>query len=572
MTNSEIVDTFERIANLLEIKGEIIYKILAYRHAAESIRLQTSELATMSEKDILAIPGVGQAIAEKIQELLTTGKLDFLQKLEKEVPPGLIELLNVQDLGPKKAAIFWKQAGITNMELLESAAQAGKLRTLPGMGEKSEARILTGIKALKEVKKRFPIAKALVIADEWLGKLRQIRELYKVEAAGSLRRWKTSIGDLDFVGASDQPKEVMQKFVSLPGIERILSQGENKTSVQVSDGLNVQLWLQPSERFGSLLQFVTGSKEHNVKLREFSLKQGLSLSERGFISNNLKETVCPEEEIVYHTLGLPWIAPELREDRGELQAALNHSLPDLISIEDIQSDLHTHSDWSDGRSSIEVMIQVAIHRGLKVLAITDHSQRTLNVRGLDFRLLNEQRKEIQKLQGKYGNSITLLQGIEMEILESGQLDLPDEILAELDIVVASLHDHLEQPRQTITDRLLKVIRNQNVDIIAHPSGRELPQSNGADLDWEKVYQAARENQVALEINCNPVHLDLDEIHARAAVEKGVLLTIDTDSHSAHQLDNMKFGVAVARRGWVNKNSVINSWSSQKLLDWLKNRK
>jgi DNA polymerase (family 10) len=439
MNNSDIAIIFDHVADLLEIKGEIIYKTLAYRRAAESIRMRSSEVAGLTQKELKEIPGIGQAIAEKIEELNSTGKLEFLQNLESEVPPSLIDLLRVPDLGPKKAALFWKQAGITNLEQLEKAARANKLSGLPGMGEKSQAHILAGIERLKQEKKRLSIHKALAIAEKWLGKTRTIPGLQQLEAAGSLRRWKPIIGDLDFVGAAKESAQVMQAFLALSGIREVLSQGEHKTSVVTEDGLNLQLWLQPPDRFGSLLQFVTGSKEHNVRLREYALKQGLSLSERGFVDQNLKETLCPAEKDVYQKLGLAYIPPEMREDRGEILLAAEKRMPDLVSLEDIRADLHIHSDWTDSRATIEEMVQAAIQRGLKVLAITDHSHATTGVSGLDEKRWREQADAIQQVRKKFGNSITILHGLETEILEDGSLDTSDEVLAEMDIVLASMH-------------------------------------------------------------------------------------------------------------------------------------
>jgi len=572
MDNSELANIFEHIADLLEIKGEIVYKTLAYRRAAESIRTYPTEVAGLSQKELKEIPGVGQAIAEKIEELNTTGKLKFLQELEKEVPPTLVELLKVPKLGPRKAAMLWKQAGITTLDELEQAARDNQLSKLPGMGEKSQAQILAGIEQLRQRKQRLSIHKALPIAEKWMAKMQGIPGLQTLAAAGSLRRWKTTIGDLDFVGASNKPAEVMKSFLELEGILQVISQGEHKTSVLTEDGLNLQLWLQPPERFGSLLQFVTGSKAHNVRLREFALKQGLSLSERGFLDQNLKEILCPREEDVYQKLGLAFIPAEMREDRGEIPLAAEKRLPDLVTLADMRADLHIHTDWTDARSSMEEMVQYAIQSGLKVLAITDHSHATIRVNGLDASRWHEQAGAFQQLKKKYSQSITLLHGIEAEILEDGSLDISDEVLAQMDIVLASLHEYLDQPREVITSRLIKAIRNPQVDIIAHPSGRELPRTNGADLDWEQVYAAARENQVALEINSNPVHFDLDEVHARQAVEQGVLLCIDTDSHANHKMENLKFGVAIARRAWLEKANILNTWPTEKLLEWIRNRR
>lgn len=572
MNNNDIATVFEHIADLLEIKGEIIYKSLAYRRAAESIRLQTEEVTSLSREKLMEIPGIGQAIADKIKELQLSGKLKFLQELEKEVPPSLVDLLMVPDLGPKKVALFWKQLGITTLEELEQAARANKLSNLPGMGEKSQAHILAGIERLRQQKRRLSIHKALPIAEKWLVKVKGISNLQKLEVAGSLRRWKTNIGDLDFVGASEKPAEAMKEFLSLEGIHHVLSQGEHKTSVVTEDGLNLQLWLQPSERFGSLLQFVTGSKEHNVRLREFAIKKGLSLSERGFLDKDLKEILCTKEEDVYQILGLQFIPPELREDRGEIDAAAEMNLPELVSMKDMRADLHIHTDWTDARSTMEEMIQSAIQLGLQVIAITDHSIATTRVNGLDAKRWKEQRDFVKKLREKYAKSIMILHGLETEILEDGSLDTSDDVLAQMDIVLVSMHEYIDQPRDVITTRLVKAMKNPHVDIVAHPSGRELPRTEGANLDWEKIYATAHEYHVALEIDCNPVHFDLDEVHARQAVERGVLISIDTDSHTAQKLDNLKYGVAIARRAWVEKSSVLNTWPTQKLLDWLKNRK
>ena len=572
MNNREIADIFEHIADLLEIKGEIIYKTLAYRRAAESIRLQTSEVAGLSQKELKEIPAVGQAIAEKIEELHTTGNLKFLQELEKEVPPTLVNLLKVPDLGPKKAALFWKQLNITTLDELEQAARSNRLSGLPGMGEKSQAHILAGIERLRQQKRRLSIHKALPIAEKWLEKIKAIPHLQKVEITGSLRRWKTSIGDLDFVGASKRQAEVMKAFLALEGIHEVLSQGDAKTSVVTEDGLNLQLWLQPPERFGSLLQFVTGSKEHNVRLREYAIKQGLSLSERGFLDKDLKEILCPSEEGVYKTLGLQFIPPEMREDRGEISAAIEKRLPNLLTLEDMRADLHIHTDWTDARASMEEMVQAAIQKGLKLLAITDHSHTTTRVNGLNAKKWQDQAVAVQSLREKYSKSITILHGLEAEIQADGSLDTSDEVLAQMDIVLISLHEDFGQPREVITQRLLKAMRHPQVDILAHPAGRELPRTEGIDLDWELIYAAAKENQVAMEIDSNPVHFDMDEVHARQAVERGVLLSIDTDAHATHKLDHLKFGVAIARRAWVEKGSVLNTWPTEKLLDWLKNRR
>ena len=570
ISNQELASIFDRIGNLLEIKGEVIYKTLAYRRAADSLRANADEAAAMDAQDRLQeIPGVGKAIAEKIHEILTTGKLEFLVRLESEVPSSLVDLLEVPDVGPKKAAMFWKHANITTLAELETAAREGKLRELPGMGEKSEARILDGIEALKRRSTRRLLGNVRPVAMGWVDWLGGLPGVTRVEAAGSLRRWRATIGDLDFVAACSEPAPVMAAFTGHPDVLRVLGQGENKSSVELKDGLRIQLWIQPPEKFGTLLQFVTGSKDHNVRLRELAQKKGWSLSDQTITLADGTENYYAEEEKVYADLGLPWIPPELREDRGEIQAALANRLPRLLANPDITADLHTHTTWSDGSESVQAMAEAAIRRGLKVLAITDHSVGLGIASGLSVERLHEQREEIRQVQKKLGERILLLQGSEVEIHADGSLDYSEEVLAELDVVIASLHTILRQPRQQITERLVRAMRHPQVDIIGHPSGRLLPNREGADLDWDVVLQVARETGIALEIDAHPSRLDLDEVYARRAVEMGIPIAIDTDAHALDQLDLMEYGVSVARRAWIGPDSVINAWPQDRLLSWLK---
>lgn len=573
MNNQELANLFDRIANLLEIKGEVIYKTLAYRRAAESLRVQAEEAAALDPQNKLqTIPGVGKAIADKIHEILTTGKLEFLEKLEQEVPPSLVELLQVPDVGPKKVALFWKQAGITTLVELENAARAGTLRTLPGMGEKSEARILEGLEALKRRTTRRLVGNVRPVALRWLEWLRAQPGVTQAEAAGSLRRWRATIGDLDLVAACCDPAPVMAAFATHPDVQRILGQGENKSSVELKDGLTMQLWIQPPERFGTLLQFVSGSKDHNVRLRELAQKKGLSLSERAITAADGSESLYASEEAVYAALGLPWIAPELREDRGEIQAALSNTLPKLVTSTDIQSDLHSHTTWSDGSNSIEAMAEAAIACGRRVLAISDHSVGLGVASGLSIERVRAQREEMRAVQARLGDRILLLQGSEVEIHADGSLDFPDEVLAELDIVIASLHTSLRQPRQQITERLMLAMRHPHVDLIGHPSGRILPNREGADLDWEVILATAKETGIALEINAHPSRLDLDEVYARRAAALGIPLAINTDAHATDQLALMEYGVSVARRAWLPASAILSTWPSEQLLNWLKRKK
>ncbi len=572
MDNQELAAVFEKIADLMEIKGELIYKTLAYRRAAENLRVSPEEAAALhAQGKLTSIPGVGKAIAEKIAELLDTGRLEFLERLEEEVPPTLLEILEVPDVGPKKAALFWKEAGITTLFELEAAAREGHLRRLPGMGEKSEQRIVEGIDALRRRSKRMPLGVARPIALRWLNWLREQPGLLRADAAGSLRRWRSTIGDLDLVGACEDPVPVMQAFVSHPEVHRVLAQGENKSSVELSNGLNIQLWIQPPERYGSLLQFVTGSKDHNVRLRELAQRKGLSLSERGISDQNDALQPYANEAELYAALGLPWIPPELREDRGEIQAAQEGKLPRLLEVADITAELHSHSTWSDGAFSISEMVKAARQRGLKMLAVTDHTGSLGIANGLSVERLRAQRSEIDALQEQIGAEFTILQGAEVEIKADGSLDYPDEVLAGLDLVIASLHVSLRQPREEITARLIKAMRNPHVDIIGHPSGRLLPNREGADLDMEAVLTAAKETGVCLEINANPTRLDLDEIYSRRAASEGILLSINTDAHTQADLELMEYGVSVARRAWIAPASILNARPPEEIRAWLASR-
>jgi DNA polymerase (family 10) len=572
MTNQQLAETFRLIADLLEIKGEVIYKILAYRKAADSLDSLGQNIYTIwQEGRLTQVDGVGKAIAEKIDELLSTGKLEFLERLSAEVPPTLVDMLKVPDLGPKKAALFWKQLGITNLAELEAAARAGKLRGLPGMGEKSESRILAGIEALARRSTRIPIGRAWPFAQELMAFLREVPEVQAVEMGGSLRRMRATVGDLDILAAADDSQAVVSAFVERADVARVLGRGETKASVEFEHGIQAQLWVHPQAHWGTALQYATGSKDHNVRLRELALKNGLSLSEHALKRSNGSEITCESEEAVYAALNIAWIPPELREDRGEVQAALAGMLPRLIETEDIQSELHAHTVWSDGKLTVYELARAASARGLKVLAISDHTHSLGVVRGMTPEDVRRQRGEIREAQEKLGDSIRLLQGVEVEILADGTLDYSDEVLAELDIVTASMHSSLRQPREKITERLLKVMRNPNVDVIGHPTGRLLPNREGADLDMDAVLETARETGVALEINAHPARLDLEDVYARRAVEMGIMLAINTDAHSQSDLELLHFGIATARRGWVEPQHVLNTWESGALIAWLKAR-
>ncbi|MBL8099647.1 MAG: DNA polymerase/3'-5' exonuclease PolX [Anaerolineales bacterium] len=573
MNNKQLADTFTLIADLLEIRGEIIFKTIAYRKAAESLIGLSRDASEYSKEGTLTeIPGVGKAIAEKIDELLSTGKLEFLEKLKKEVHPDLATWMKVPSLGPKKIAMISKELKITSLADLEKAAKAGKLKNLPGMGAKSETAILEGLASLSRRTGRISVGKALPLANEIIAALKKVKGVVDAQPAGSLRRMRSTVGDLDILVAAKDSSAVMDAFVKLPRVSRVLGKGETKSSIEFSDGIRAQVWVHPPEKFGTALQYATGSKDHNVQLRQLALDKGLSLSEHSFLNvKNKKEVFCATEEEVYKTLGLQWIPPELREGRDEIALAKANKLPKLIEVKDIKSDLHMHSTYSDGALSMLDMTKAAIKRGLKVIVFSDHSVSLGVANGLSIERHKQQAAEIKKLQKQFGDEITILHSSEVEIKADGSLDYPDDFLASLDLVVASLHSSLRQPREKITERLLNAVNNPHVDIIGHPTGREIPDREGADLDMEVIFKAAAKSGVAMEMSASPYRLDLDDMHARRAKELGVLLSINTDAHSEEDYDMLPYGVAIARRAGILKDDVINTWSPKKLLDWLKKR-
>ena len=569
MNNRDVSTVFDTVADLLEIKGESVYKVLAYRRVAESLRALTQDIELMwREGRLREIPGVGEAIGEKLDELLRTGNLGFYDRLAAEVPSGLVEVLRVSDVGPKKAARFWKELGITNLDQLESAAKQGRLRGLSGMGERSEARILQGIESLRRrASDRVSIGVALPVAEGLVRRLRLLDEVATADLAGSLRRWRETIGDIDLVVGSSRPVDVMRAFLAFPEVKRVLGQGETKASVELAGGLRVQLWVLSPERYGTALQYATGAQAHNVRLRELAQSQGLSLSEHGFkLPGETGELLCATEEQVYNALGLPWIPPELREDRGEIAAARDGRLPALVAESDIRGELHSHTDWSDGEATMQEMAAAAIEAGLHYLVISDHSQSLGVANGLTLERLRDQGRLLRRVQASLGERLRLLHGMEVEILADGRLDFPDEVLASLDVVTASLHSSLRQSRQKATDRLLTAIRNPHIDLIGHPTGRMIGSREGADLDMEAIFQAAAETGVVMEINSHPDRLDLDEIHTRRALEAGCLLAVNTDAHRPDGFGLRRYGIGIARRGWATTQSVVNTWPVEELLE------
>jgi len=573
LTNEEIAAVFENIGDLLEIKGESVYRVISYRRAAESLRALGRRLEDLHKEGRLKeISGVGDAIAAKIEELLTTGKLGFYEELADDVPAGLIDVLKISGVGPKKAARFWHELGVTTVPELEAAARQGVLRELPGMGAKSETAILESIERLaKRQTGRISLGVALPIAERLAQRLRALPGVAAAEPAGSVRRWKETVGDLDLLVAAKEPSEVLEAFVAFDEIERVLGQGDTKASVEVVGGLRVQLWVHRPDRFGTALQYATGSQAHNVQLRELALQHGLSLSEHGLKTVEGKELLCAEEAEVYRRLGLPWIPPELREGSGEMEAAAAGRLPSLITEADLRGELHAHSDWSDGRATIAAMAEAALALGLSYLVISDHSPSLGALNGLTPERLRQQRREIERVQKRIGDGLRLLQAAEVEVLADGRLDYEDEVLSGLDLVIASLHVSLRQPREQITGRLLQAIANPHVDMIGHPTGRLLGSRAASDIDLEAVFAAAADHGVALEINAHPERLDLNDAYARRAWQVGCLVSINTDAHRPEDLRLRRYGVGVARRAWLPPEAVVNTRSTEALLTWLRSR-
>lgn len=565
-TNRQVAERFEQIADLLDIKGENRFKILAYRRAAENILNLGRDINDVYQAGELGeVPGIGQAIQDKITELLSTGKMSFWEKLSAEVPPSLVSVLAVSGVGPKTARLLWQKLDVTDLEGLKAAAEAGQLSQLPGLGAKTEANILAGIAALaRRQTDRVRLDVAWATARGIVAALQALPEVLRIEPAGSLRRFAPTIGDLDILVATHHPDPVMAAFKALPGVEEVLGSGHTKTAVRFENGLQTDLRCLEPDHWGAALQYFTGSKPHNVKIRELAQRQGLSLNEYALTRQDGSQILCAEEDEVYAALGLPFIPPVLREDRGEVEAALAGNLPHLVQLEDIKGDLHCHSTWSDGQGTIEEMARAALTRGYEYLVISDHSQSLGIANGLTPERLRQQRQEIGAVQTRVPG-IRLLQGTEVEIKADGSLDFDDEVLADLDFVVASVHTSLQQDRATLTSRMLKAIDNPYVHAIGHPTGRLIGKREGGDFDLEALLQSAAETGTMMEVNASAERLDLDSVYVKRAIELGVTLTINCDAHHPEGFESLQFGVATAQRGWASPKYIANTYELDALL-------
>lgn len=571
MKNLEIAKIFNDIADLLEIKGENPFRIRAYRRAAQNIEGLAKDVAETPKDELRKIPGIGQDLADKIEEYVKTGKLQSYEDLKKEVPEGLSTLLSVPSLGPKTAKLLFEKLNVKDVETLERLAREHKLIGLPGIKEKTEENILKGIEMLKRGMERQPLGKVLPIANDILEHLRKKASVKKLSVAGSIRRWKETIKDIDILVTSENPKEVMKAFVHLPHVKEILMQGPTKSSVIIHEGLQVDLRVVEEESFGAALAYFTGSKAHNIRLREMAVKSGLKINEYGiFREKDDKKLGGKEEEDVYRILGLPYIPPEMREDTGEIEAALSGRLPKLVEIGDIKGDLHVHSKWSDGSHDFEELVTEARKRGYQYIAITDHSKGLGIARGLTAERLMEEKKQIDALNKKL-KGFSLLTGIEVDIRSDGKLDLPDDVLKKMDIVVASIHSGFKQSREQLTKRLVSAMKKPFVSIIAHPTGRLIGERDSYDIDINEVLKIAKETGTIIEINAYPLRLDLNDVYARMAKEMGIPLVISTDAHLLSHFEYMNYGVSIARRGWLEKEDILNTLSYNALIKALKKR-
>jgi DNA polymerase (family 10) len=565
--NSEIIKILEDIADFLDLKGENVFKSRAYQKAARSIEFLSEDVEKLVKEDRLReIPGVGEAIAVKLTELVNTGHLQYYDNLRAEFPPGIGAFLGVPGIGPRTALLITRNLNVTTIDELEEAIKDGRVADLPRLGEKTAQNILRQIQAYRKKKneQRVPLGTALPLAESILEALKDVTGLKNLTTAGSLRRFRDTIGDIDVVGTSDRPAEALDAFTTLPQVKEVLEKGAAKASVIVFNGIQVDLRLVDHDCYGSVLQHATGSKQHNIDLRERAQRMGLSLSEYGILDITTGKTEkFADETAFYQRQGLQYIPPEIREGSHEIELAEKGRLPQLVNLTDIKGDLHIHSDWSDGLASLAELARAAGERGYEYICITDHSQGLGIARGLNKERLLQQIQAIEALNQTL-KGIRILTGMEVNIKADGTLDIEDEVLAGLDVVLASLHSGLNQSEEQITRRLISAIGNPHVDIIAHPTGRLLGEREPAALDMEAVFKAAEHCGTALEISSMPTRLDLKDTHIYQAREMGVKLVIDTDCHRLEQLDFLRFGVGTARRGWCQAGDILNTLSMEEL--------
>lgn len=566
--NRQIGRLLREIAAQLEAE-EVAFKPRAYEKAAQAIEVMEEPVASLFDKGgvkaISTIPGVGKSIAEKIAELLETGKVHYLEEMKAKRPMDLMGMIAIEGVGPKTARALYDALGIRSVEELERAAQEGKIRSVRGFGEKSEQEILRGLEFLRQHRGRFLLGDVVEVVAEIESALATVKGVRKVTVAGSIRRRKETVGDVDFLVISKDPEKVMDVFVSLPHVAHVYGKGKTKSNIRLANGLDVDVRVVSARSYGAALNYFTGSKQHNVGLRRIALEKHWKLNEYGLFDGD-RVVAGPDEEGLYEALGLAFVPPELREDRGEIEAARAGTLPDLIGYGDLKGDLQTQTGWSDGKHSIEEMVRAARERGLEYIAITDHTK-SLAMTGLDEDRLLEQTKEIDRLNRRL-RGFRILKGAEVNILKDGSLDISDDVLAKLDIVGVAVHSHFHLGRREMTERICRALRNPHVDVLFHPTGRVLLKRDPYPVDLEAVIRVARETQTILEIDAIPDRLDLKDEHIRMAVEAGVKLAIDSDAHAMAHFGFLELGIGQARRGWSTRADIVNTLPVDKLLSTL----
>ena len=565
--NAEIAELFYEYADLLEIEGANPFRVRAYRNAARTISNLSRNVAEMVHKgeDLSQLPGLGKDLARKVEDIVNTGKLSQLVELKKRLPPELIDITKLAGLGPKRAGTLYKELGITSIKQLEEAAKHRKIRELPGFAAKMEQKILEEVTrkgTTQTDKKRFKLSVIEGLAHPLIEYLKKVDGVKNVEVAGSYRRKKETIGDLDILVTHTRGSEIMKRFLEYEDVQRVISRGETRSTVELRFGIQVDVRAVPDESYGAALHYFTGSQAHNIAIRKRGVKKGLKINEYGVFENE-KRIAGKTEEEVYASVDLPFIEPELRENNGEIESAQAGSLPYLITLDILKGDLHAHTKATDGRSTMEEMALAAREKGYEYLAITDHSKHMSVAKGFDTRRLEEQIDEIDQLNEKM-DGITLLKGIEVDILEDGSLDLPQYVLKKLDLVVCAIHSKFNLPAEKQAERIKKAMENRFFTILAHPTGRLIGERDPYDVDMEKVMEAAKDTGSILELNAQPERLDINETHAKMAKEMNVLVAISTDAHSTNEFEFMRYGVYQARRGWLESDDVVNTRSLKEL--------
>ncbi len=569
MRNVEVAWVFQELADLLELKGEEFFKIRAYKNASRILAGLEEPLEDIWKSGRLEkIPGIGRNIAAKVAEILSTGRLKKHEELLKEVPLGLLDIMSLPGIGPKKAGMIYERLGVFSLDGLARAAKEGRVRDLPGMSGKSEKEIIRYIELKKDRGGRVLLAMARDLFMELSDYIKMLPGVVRVEVGGSVRRWQETVGDIDLVAAASDPQSVFDAVATHPRVREVVEKDQSRARFQTYWGITVDLEVVPEEAFVPALFFCTGSHAHLRRLQSFLAGKGANLDPAS-IANVCREPLGDERE-VYASIGLPYIPPELREDRGEVEAASEHRLPDLLELGDIKGDLHIHTSWSDGLCTIEQVVARARQKGYEYIAVTDHSQSLKIAKGLSLNRLKEQHHEVMSLNKKLDN-FRVFTGIEVDILPKGGLDCPDNILKEVDLVVASVHSAFRQDSETMTARIISAVENKNVDIIGHLTGRLITRREGYALDLERVLEAAASCDTILEINSSPARLDLNDVNARMAKEKGLKVAINTDAHDLKRMDEMVYGVAVARRAWLETEDVVNTLSAGALVKYLKDK-